>query len=88
MSTLDEVSYIYQEAKELMAEREKDYQGSWREEGMGCAVSSAFKKGSQIKTMFENGRWKENVDRYKEDCLDAINYYVFIKRFIDKEEKE
>lgn len=87
--TTDETGYIYEKAKGLMDEREKDYQGSWREEGLGCAVSSAYKKGSQIRTMFENGRFRENIPRTQEDCLDAINYYVFCYRFLDlmKEEK-
>lgn len=91
MNTLEEVGYIYEKAKKLMGEREKDYQGSWREEGLGSAIHSAYKKGSQMKTMFESGRWKENMERIMEDCLDGINYYVFCFRhldnFLEKEDK-
>lgn len=85
--TIDEVGYVYERAKELMDEREKDYEGSWREEGLRCAVASAYKKGSQIRTMFENGRYKENIPRTKEDCLDGINYFVFCYRHLEKEEE-
>lgn len=88
MKTTDEVGYIYEKAKELMDEREKDYEGSWREEGLGSAVQAVYKKGSQIRTMFENGRCKENIPRTKEDCLDGINYFVFCYRFLDKEKEE
>lgn len=87
-STLDEVSYIYEDAKSLMGEREKDYEGSWREEGLASAISSAFKKGSQLKTMFLNGRYKENGSRTREDCLDGINYFVFAIRHMDLEKEE
>ena len=88
MKTTEEVGYVYEEAKKLMDEREKDYQGSWREEGLGCAVASAYKKGSQIRTMYENGRYKENIPRTKEDCLDGINYFVFGYHHLEKEEKK
>jgi hypothetical protein len=84
MKTTEEVGYIYELAKSLMDEREKDYQGSWREEGLGSAVHSAYKKGSQMRVMFESGRWRENMDRIKEDCLDGINYFVFCYRCLDK----
>jgi len=87
LKTVEEVSYIYEKAKALMEEREKDYQGSWREEGLGSAVHSAYKKGSQMRTMFENGRFLENVARTKEDCLDGINYFVFCYRHLDNLEK-
>lgn len=87
MNTLDEVGYVYELAKELMEEREKDYKGSWREEGLGSAVHSAYKKGSQMRTMFESGRWKENIERFKEDTLDGINYFVFVFRHLEKFEE-
>ena len=79
----DELGYVYEKAKELMNERERDYEGSWREEGLECAVASAYKKGSQIRTMFENGRWKDNIPRTKEDCLDGMNYFAFCFRHLD-----
>jgi hypothetical protein len=88
MNTMDEVAWIYDEAKALMVEREKDYQGSWRDEGMGSAIHAAFKKGSQMKTMFESGRWRENIDRVMEDTLDGINYFVFCYHFLDRFKKE
>lgn len=86
MRTVEECGYIYEKAKELMNERELDYEGSWREEGLGCAVASGYKKSSQIRTMFENGRWKENIPRTKEDLLDQINYDVLAYRLIELEE--
>lgn len=88
MKTVEEVGYIYELAKELMDEREKDYEGSWREEGLGCMISSNYKKSSQIRTMFENGRWKENISRIKEDILDEINYGVLSYRLIEIMEDE
>lgn len=88
MKTMEEVGFIYDRARALMEEREKDYQGSWREEGMGSAVHAAFKKGSQMKTMFESGRWRENVDRVMEDALDGINYFVFCYFFLSRFKKE
>jgi len=89
LKTVEETGYIYERAKALMEEREKDYQGSWREEGLGSAVHSAYKKGSQMRTMFEGGRWKENIPRMMEDCLDGINYFVFCYSHLDKQiEKE
>lgn len=88
MKTVEEVGYIYELAKELMDEREKDYEGSWREEGLGCMVASNYKKSSQIRTMFENGRWKENISRIKEDILDEINYGVLSYRLIEIMEDE
>lgn len=87
MKTTDEIGYVYEKARKLMDEREKDYEGSWREEGLKCAVASAYKKGSQIKTMFENGRYRENISRTKEDCLDGMNYYAFCYRLLELEER-
>jgi len=87
LKTLDEVRYIYEKAMALMEEREKDYEGSWREEGLGSSVHSAYKKGSQMRTMFESSRWKENIDRFKEDCLDGINYFVFCYRHLERLEE-
>jgi len=84
LNTLEEVGYIYDKAKALMEERERDYQGSWREEGLGSAIHSAYKKGSQMRVMFESGRWKENIGRIMEDCLDGINYFIFCYRHLDR----
>lgn len=81
--TLEETNHVYEAAKELMSEREKDYEGSWRREGIGSAAASGFKKASQIDTMYKNGRIWENPIRSKEDALDLINYGVFIYRFIE-----
>jgi hypothetical protein len=86
--TIDEVEYIYDQAKNLMDEREKDYEGSWRDEGLGCAVGACYKKASQLKVMFNNGRYKENISRTKEDLLDQINYAVLTYRLIELEEEE
>ena len=83
MRTVEEVEYIYKLAKELMEKRDEEYQGSWREEGLSCAMASAFKKGSQMRTMYENGSWKTNLPKTKEDCLDGINYFIFCYRHID-----
>lgn len=83
MKTLEECGYVYEEAKKLMEEREKDYEGSWRREGLSASVSSLFKKASQIDTMFRNGRLLENPDRAREDLKDLINYCVFAHRHID-----
>ena len=88
MKTVEEISYIYEKAKELMDERDKEYQGSWREEGLSCAVASAYKKGSQMRTMYENGSYRENIPKTKEDCLDGINYFVFCYRHLDLLGKE
>ena len=86
MKTVDEIGYVYGRAKELMDEREKDYEGSWREEGLQCAVASAFKKASQLRVMFNNGRYRENIVRTKEDLLDQINYAVLAYRLVELEE--
>jgi hypothetical protein len=83
VKTTAECGYIYEAAKTLMDEREKDYEGSWRREGLPSAVSSAFKKTSQIQQMFQNGRLLQNKDRAREDILDGINYLVFAYRHID-----
>jgi hypothetical protein len=81
--TVDELSYIYDLARDLMGAREGDYEGSWKREGINSAVASAYKKASQIETMFRNNRLFENPQRSKEDCLDGINYLIFTYRFID-----
>jgi len=88
MGTLDEVGYVYEEAKELMAEREKDYNDSWKDEGLGAMIHSGYKKANQIKVMYENGRFKENAARAKEDILDTINYWVFVYKLREMEEGE
>ena len=88
MKTTEECGYVYEKAKELMDEREKDYEGSWKEEGLACMVASLYKKASQIRVMLENGRLKENRTRAKEDMLDIINYGVLSYRLIELGEKE
>ncbi len=88
ISTIEECGYIYLEAQKLMTEREKDYEGSWRREGLSAAVSSLFKKASQIDVMFRNGRLLENPDRSREDLKDLINYCIFAHRFIDLDGKK
>ena len=87
MRTVDEVRHIYEKAKELMDEREKDYNNSWVDEGLACMVGSLYKKASQIRVMFESGRFRENGERTKEDILDLINYAVFTYRLIEREEE-
>jgi len=69
-----------------MQEREKDYEGSWRTEGLSCMVASLKKKGSQAQVMVDNGRIFENPKRSKEDLLDAINYAVFSYRLLEMDE--
>ncbi|KKN14201.1 hypothetical protein LCGC14_0998730 [marine sediment metagenome] len=86
VSSIDELGYIYDAAKTLMNEREKDYEGSWRDEGLGSAVGALYKKGSQVKTMYENGRLIENLPRSKEDCLDLMNYSAMVFRFLHLKE--
>ena len=86
MGTLEECGYVYEKAMELMEEREKDYNNSWRDEGLGCMISSAYKKANQLKVMWENGRFRENGARTKEDILDMINYGVFCYRLKEREE--
>ena len=85
-TTIETVGYVYDRAKELMEEREKDYEGSWRDEGLGCMVGSLYKKASQIKVMLENGRLKENKTRAKEDILDIVNYGVLCYGLLEGEE--
>lgn len=87
MKTVKEVGHIYELAKELMGEREKDYEGSWREEGLGCMVGSLYKKASQIRVMNGNGRMWENIERTKEDLLDSVNYSVLCYRLLEREEE-
>ena len=86
MKTIEECGYIYELAKNLMDKREKDYEGSWRTEGLGCMVASLKKKGSQAQVMVDNGRVFENPRRSKEDLLDAINYAVFSYRLLEMDE--
>lgn len=86
MSTLDKVSYVYEEAKALMDRRSLDYNDSWREEGLGCMIASLYKKANQLKTMYENKRLFNNKERAREDFLDAINYAVFSLVLYDGEE--
>ncbi len=86
MDTLSETAYIYVKAQKLMQEREKDYEGSWRTEGLSCMVASLKKKGSQAQIMVDNGRIFENPKRSKEDLLDAINYAVFSYRLLEMDE--
>ena len=88
LRTADEIGYVYELAKALMDVRERDYEGSWREEGLGCMIASNYKKSSQIRTMFENGRYRENLARIKEDLLDEINYGVLSYRLIDLMEEK
>lgn len=76
MGTVDEVSGIYDLARELLGERDKDYEGSWKDEGLDCMLGSLFRKASQLKVMLGNGRLKENKEKSKEDLLDCINYAV------------
>ena len=87
MGTVEEVGHVYELAKELMEEREKDYEGSWKGEGLSCIVSSLYKKASQIRTMSENGRMLGNTKRAKEDLLDNINYAVLCYRLLERGEK-
>ena len=86
MKTTDEIGYVYELAKALMDEREKDYEGSWREEGLRTMVGSLFRKASGTKTRFENGRWKEDFGKTKEDLLDEINYCVLSYKLLEEEE--
>jgi len=88
MPTLEMVGHVYEEAKKLMEEREQDYNDSWLQEGLTSMVGSQFKKASQIKTMFENGRWKGNITRFKEDILDQINYCVFMYKLVEMDESK
>jgi len=87
LETAKEVGHIYGLARELMETREKDYEGSWRDEGLVCMVASSYKKASQIKVMVENGRWKENTPRVKEDLLDMMNYGALAYRLVELMEK-
>lgn len=88
MKTTEECNYIYEKARELMDEREKDYEGSWREEGLDCMIGSLYKKGSQLRTMLSNGRLRENTKRTKEDILDNINYGILAYRHLELEEEK
>ncbi len=83
MDTLSEIGYIYKRAQKLMQEREQDYKGSWRTEGLSCMIGSLKKKGSQAQVMLESGRTYENVERSKEDLLDAINYAALAYRLLE-----
>lgn len=83
VKTIEECGYIYEDAKALMDEREKDYEGSWREEGLDSAIDALHKKGNQLKVMFRNGRFFDNHKRSREDLLDDINYAVFAIRHLD-----
>lgn len=88
--TVGEVQHIYEEAMALMAEREKDYEGSWKREGFKVMVGSLYRKASGTKTRLDNGRWLEGIPKTKEDLLDEINYCVLAYRCLEiltKEEK-
>ena len=41
MSTVEETKYVYELAKDLMAEREKDYKGSYKEEAQSKGIDLA-----------------------------------------------
>ena len=86
--TIEETRHIYEKAMALMDEREKDYECSWREEGLDCMIGSLYKKGSQLRTMLGNGRLRENTKRTKEDILDNINYGILAYRHLELEEME
>lgn len=85
--TSTEVSGVFKQALNLIDNREKDYQGSWKDEGLHAMVDSAYRKANYNRMRFENGRWKDDIAKTKEDLLDAINYSAFAYRLLELEIK-
>lgn len=86
MGTLDEVGYVYERAKELMGKREKDYGDTWKREGIRTMVGSLFRKASGTKYRFDNGVFKKNIPKTKEDLLDEMNYCALCYKLLEEEE--
>ncbi len=85
MGTLEEVSYVYEKAKELMRERELDYEGSWKREGLGCMAASMYRKASGLEIAFKNGNWRLRAEKTREDIRDLMNYCALVHRLVDLE---
>lgn len=86
MGTLDEVGHVYEKAKEVMRSREEDYGDTWRREGIRTMVGSLFRKASGTKYRFDNGVFKKNIPKTKEDLLDEMNYCALCYKLLEEEE--
>ena len=85
MGTCDEVRYIYEAAQKLLRERELDYEGSWKREGLGCMAASLYRKASGLEVAFRNGNWATRQIKTKEDLLDLMNYCALVYRLTELE---
>ena len=85
MGTCDEVRYVYEAAQRLLRERELDYEGSWKREGLGCMAASLYRKASGLEVAFRNGNWATRPIKTKEDLLDLMNYCALVYRLTELE---
>jgi hypothetical protein len=85
VGTCDEVKYVYDAAQRLLRERELDYEGSWKREGLGCMAASLYRKASGLEVAFRNGNWATRPVKTKEDLLDLMNYCALVYRLTELE---
>jgi len=88
VGTCDEVRYVYEAAQRLLRERELDYEGSWKREGLGCMAASLYRKASGLEVAFRNGNWATRPIKTKEDLLDLMNYCALVYRLTELEERD
>ena len=85
MTTSEEVTYVYDLAKQLLDEMEPVYGDSWKQVGFETCFEQIPRKSTYLKVQHESGNC--NVEKMKKDLLDLLNWCAIVYTLVEKGEQ-
>ena len=86
MTALEEVGYVFEEAKKLLDIQEPNYGDSWKQNGLSVCMPQVFCKANYIRVQHESGR--ATTEKTREDLLDLMNWCAFSYHLITAEARK
>ena len=81
MTTREEVSNVYELAKDVLDARESLYGDYWKRVGFDNCFAQIERKATYLKVQKENGH--ANSPKFKEDLLDLMNWCAFAYKHLE-----
>jgi hypothetical protein len=70
MSTPEQVKYVWEDAQNMLGEKDDEYGDSWKRAGSSTCIHEVFRKAEYLRTRAEKGRI--STPKFREDLVDLI----------------